>query len=318
MKKIQKKLFFTLFFIFIFEYIGPQTLEAKHLKPFPESHFTMIDSVLIHYRVWNASNPQPKGKVLLIHGFAGSTFCWRNNVDALLNAGYNVVAVDVPPYGYSSRKENVNHSTTANAKLLWELLDKLNNGSWIIAGHSMGAGIAGAMAAMNPSKTKKLILVDGPFFNIKKSEHKSIAGHILSSAPVKYLTEIMAKYYFYNCDKFQELLASGYSQEPDSAAVAGYLAPFRVKRSASAILELLRAREIQSLSVNDIKSPVLVIWGNKDTWIPIQAGKNFIQQHPSADFKVIEEAGHCCMETHPEEFNKLVLEFIDKLENKKL
>jgi len=312
MKKIQKKLLIITFFIFIFAYIGPPTLEAKHFKPFPESRFTIIDSVLIHYRVWNTSSQQPKGKVLLIHGFAGSTFCWRNNVDALLNAGYNVMAVDVPPYGYSSRKENANHSTTANAKLLWELLDKLNKGAWIISGHSFGAGVAGAMAAMNPGKTRKLILVDGPFFDIKKSEHKSIPGHILSSSPMKFLVEIIAKYYFYNCDKFKELLATGYSQEPDSAAVAGYLAPFRVKRSASAILELLRAREIQSLSVNDIKSPVLVIWGNKDTWMPIQAGKNFIQQHPSAEFKVIEGAGHCSMETHSEEFNKLVLEFINK------
>jgi len=289
-----------------------ENIPNDSFKPFPESHFVKVEGVRIHYREWIPAMDSSKGNVLLIHGFSGSTFSWRKNIDTLLHSGYRVVAADVPPFGYSSKEKKINHSTTANAQLLWKLADSLSSSSWIIAGHSMGASIAGAMAAMRPDKTKKLILVDGSFDDVEKSNRVSFLGWLVSTGPVKRLAEVIAKKRFYNYAKFKELLTSAYAKAPDSLSVVGYLEPFKIKRSASAILELSRSKEIRSLFINDIRSPVLVIWGSKDSWIPIDAGRKFIKDHPSAKLEVIEGAGHCSMETDPNDFNKRMIDFINK------
>ncbi len=279
-------------------------------KPFAESKFTTINGVRIHFREWNSGKDSVKGNILLIHGFSGSTFSWRRNIDTLVKEGYHVVAADVPPFGYSTKQKKINHSTSANAMVLWKLSDSLNSGKWIIAGHSMGASIAGAMAAMHPDKTNKLILVDGTFEGTEMSDKIGFKNWLISSNPVKGLAEIIGKSYFHNYKKFKKLLASAYSQEPDSMSVLGYMQPFQQKRITSAILESVRSHEIQTLLLSGIKAPVLVIWGSKDTWIPIEAGNNFMEKYPAATFKVINGAGHCSMETHPGVFNKLFSEFI--------
>src|SRR5688572_13378520 len=40
--------------------------------------------------------------VLLVHGFPESWYSWRNQIGALADAGYHVVALDVRGYGRSS------------------------------------------------------------------------------------------------------------------------------------------------------------------------------------------------------------------------
>lgn len=301
-----------LLFLLPYAFSVPDYVPASNYKPFPESHFTTIKGVSIHYREWKPAADNSKGNILFIHGFSGSTFSWRKNIDTLVAQDYHVVAVDVPPFGYSSKQKNVNHSMSANANLLWKLADSLSNKVWILTGHSMGAGIAGAMAAMSPEKTDKLILVDGTFNGTVQSEGSGFTSLLISSGPVKQLASVIASNYYYTFPKFKKLLASAYSQEPDSLAVAGYLEPFTIKRTTAAILELSRSYEIQSLSLSSIKAPVLLIWGSKDKWIPIDAAQSFIKKMPAVQYSVIEGAGHCPMETHATEFNRLLIKFIDQ------
>ncbi|MEI6817615.1 MAG: alpha/beta hydrolase, partial [Bacteroidota bacterium] len=299
-------------FILPYAFSVPGYVPDSDSKPFAESHFAKVDGVLIHFREWKPAKENGKGSILLVNGFAGSTFSWRRNIDTLVSSGYHVVAVDVPPFGYSSKQKNVNHSTTSNAQMIWKLADSLSSDSWILAGHSMGASIVGAMAAMNPERTAKVVFVDGLFSNTEQSTGPSIGGWAMASGPVKQLAEVVAGNYYYNYPRFKKLLASAYSQEPDSAAVMGYLEPFKIKRTTSAILELSRAWEIKTLSFSAIKAPVLIIWGSKDTWIPIENAHRFIEKYPSVQLKIIDGAGHCSMETHPAIFNGLLLDFLNK------
>lgn len=159
-----------------------QEIPANYF-PFPESRFTEIENVRFHFRQWPSDTETSKGNIFLIHGFSAATFCWRNNVSALTQEGYNVVTVDVPPFGFSDRETNINHSTTNPSRLLWMLADSLKKGKWIIGGHSMGGGIATVMAATHPEKTEKLILIDGVALNVKKSK-TGISQYVLRFQPI--------------------------------------------------------------------------------------------------------------------------------------
>jgi 2-hydroxy-6-oxonona-2,4-dienedioate hydrolase len=117
---------FSVLFRFIFPLLGCSGLSVScvfgqdTLKPYNNSSFLTVDSVRFHYRVWNGDVKQPAGKVFLVHGFCGSTYAWRNNIDTLVSLNYKVVAVDLPGFGYSERNVMINQSQSNRARLLWD------------------------------------------------------------------------------------------------------------------------------------------------------------------------------------------------------
>lgn len=287
---------------------------ASPSKPFPESNFVRIDGVNYHYRFFRSSADSASGNMLFIHGFSGSTFSWRSNVDFFSAQGYNVLLVDMPAFGYSDRSTDVDYSVSSNALRIWALLDSVDRGNWTIIGHSMGANVAGAMASLKPSLTEAVVFVDGGFFGIKGSGLLSrFVGSILSSRIIKRWAEYLAINRFYNYEKFEDLLSSAYGQRADSISVQGYMNPFiEVQGTASSILEMASAREMLDISPERISSPQLIIWGDHDSWIPPGTAAKMKGIFPSAQVLFINGSGHCPMETHSQAFNDGLLRFLEK------
>src|SRR6056297_937384 len=94
-------------------------------KPFPNSEFKTIENIKLHYRIFQKNNSKSKAKILLVHGMGGSTYCWRNTTEALSKEGYQLVAVDLPGFGYSDRKVGLVHSSENRAIWLMNLIDYL-------------------------------------------------------------------------------------------------------------------------------------------------------------------------------------------------
>jgi len=286
------------------------------LKPFENSHFVRVDSITIHYRIWNEQALHPKGKVILIHGFCGSTFSWRNNFDTLVKAGYKVVAVDLPGFGYSMRSPRLNQSQSYRAYLIWGLLktiDGADSSRWNIVGHSMGGGTAEAMALMKPEKTQSLTIVDGMIFITNDNILLPVEG--LTNHPIyrRILLNYTEKSYL-SFNKFRRELKSTYGFLPDTATVNGYLIPLLIDGTAETVVNILsNAREIQTFHASGLKRlPVLVIWGKKDHTIRLKNGKRLKRTVPSIELKVIPTAYHMPMETHVSVFNQLLVEFLDR------
>jgi pimeloyl-ACP methyl ester carboxylesterase len=59
--------------------------------------------------------------------------------------------------------------------------------------------------------------------------------------------------------------------------------------------------------------PKLIIWGAKDQWVPIMSATDYLSK-PNTQQLIIEDAGHCPMETHPEKVNTTITDFISKLD----
>ena len=60
----------------------------------------------------------------------------------------------------------------------------------------------------------------------------------------------------------------------------------------------------------NIKVPVLLVYGGADKLTPPKIGERMQQEIPDARLEVIEDAGHLPNIEQPEEFNRLVLEFL--------
>jgi 2-hydroxy-6-oxonona-2,4-dienedioate hydrolase len=294
---------------------------APPQKPFDNSQFATLDGVRIHYRVWPPATLPSRGNVLFVHGFCGSTFSWRKNIDALIQSGYRVAAIDLPPFGYSERRPGIDHSSPARAKLCWTLIDTLDgkdgaDQKWFTGGHSMGGGVIGAMAAQHPEKIAGLIFVDGGLNMGGRGNRESVGTKLyrlaINTPPVRRWVEVVAKYRLFKPGHIRELMSGAYSQPADDEAVNGYLAPLKVPGTASGILDMFSSQRGAPVDEKNIeKLPALIIWGDDDRWIPIRAGESLHQRLAGSTFEKLVGAGHCSMETHADAFNSAALAFMN-------
>jgi len=318
-----KVIFITLLVIYALVWLVPHVMPLKHdvlnEKPYSNSQFTRIDDVKVHYRYWKSQADGALGNVMLIHGFGGSTYSWRNNILALTDAGYNVLTVDLPAFGYSDKGKGVNHSSSARSALLWTLADKVGvqyginaYAKWHIVGHSMSGEVVAAMSALQPKRTASAIFVDAPASDatIEKTPFGKKALRTL--LPVRRVAEIAGGYYFYKPKQIKKMLRKSYGQEPDTFAVNAYLLPLRQPRTSSAIVEsFLYSEEVSSYKLEDIKQPALIIWGTRDEDIPFSEGEKLDEALYDSQLKEIIGAAHNGMETHPGEFNRILIGFLD-------
>lgn len=65
--------------------------------------------------------------------------------------------------------------------------------------------------------------------------------------------------------------------------------------------------------LNQIKQPTCLIWGNNDTITPPFVGKEFNKLIPNSELHFVDKCGHAPMMEVPDEFNKILGDFLDKL-----
>lgn len=303
--------FFILLFMILASCQTGKKASQKSPLPFPNSHFAVVNGVRLHYRTWTGSGNLQQETVLLVHGFSGSTFSWEKTAPALQQAGFEVVAIDIPPFGYSDKSPALNASATARAALLKQWQDSIfPEREWHLLGHSMGGGIVQAMALMYPEKTASVIFVAGAIFGeVKPNETRSKS--LLRFRPVQTLVGNLAERHFITPRRIGNLLQSAYGSMPEPEEIQAYYRPLQIPGTARAILaSSTNSREIETLNAVDLKLPVLGIWGENDTWVPLASRQKVLDRIPNVKLVIIPDSGHNPMETHPEEFNKHLLDFL--------
>ncbi|MDD2534306.1 MAG: alpha/beta hydrolase [Eubacteriales bacterium] len=294
-------------------YLIPADLHSVALpvQPYENSEHFDASGVDLHYQIWDAATPV--GKILLIHGFGGSTNNWQQNIDALNQAGYTVVTVDLPGFGYSSRKAGLDHSQAQRSDWLWQLLDDLDqnrfdadlaDSSWSIAGHSMGGGTALAMAIAHPERTQKLILIDGAIFD----NRPSFVPVLMRFPPLDRWVQVIFNFYLRTPAQLQPTLADAFQQQPTAEQFAHYQAPLMIQGTGRVLGDIVRtAGSVPATLLSDLEVPVFAIWGEQDTWVPQSVLAQIQKLRPDIKSVLIPGAGHMPMESHADLFNEALI-----------
>lgn len=322
MKKWLKRILTGLVVIFALLSISPylfpldEASDQLPAAPFIESEFIEVGEQNIHYRTFTPENT-PKGKLLFVHGLGGSTFSWRENMTFFQEAGYLVVAVDLPGFGYSSKEAGIDHSQLNRSQLLWRLLDQVDEtlatsaatSDWNLAGHSMGGGTVTAMTVERPSEVENLILIDGAVFE----NQSSVAASFLTYPPLARGVRVVFDRILLKEERINDFLTSAYGRQAGSDEIAGYLAPLQMAGTPNVAVDLVKTAQnvpVSEMEMNQV--PILALWGAEDTWVPLSEAQEIQMLIPRTEIIAIPDAYHCPMETHASLFNEELLEFLDK------
>ena len=297
----------------LFSLISVQMLYAQ--EPFENSYIINVEGVDMHYRFWEVADRQIEGNMLLVHGFAGSTFSWQKAADRLQQKGYEVVAVDLPPYGFSDKSHRKNQSVTAQAVRLHSLIQSTFPGRrWHLAGHSMGGAVVQAYALLYPDEVKGVTFVAPALFThlevVDQPENK-----LLWNSPAGFIIGAFAERWFISESRVAKLLESAYGNAPTKNQVRGYLDPLLVPGTARAILSSAsHSAELHNLDAALFDVPAIAIWGDSDGWVPHTSRQAALDKMPGMKLHLMEGVGHNPMETHLDDFMEVWMTFIEGLE----
>lgn len=297
-------------------FIPAKNKELIPKQPFYNSSFLEVENITLHYRIWDSF--KNRGKVLLIHGLGGSTYSWEETAMCLQREGFDVLAVDLPGFGYSERNTSYSHTQKNRSKLLWSLVDQFeashedngNQGDWVLIGHSMGGGTVSAMAFQEPERTKGLLLIAGALFD----KGPGILTKLLWYPPAGKWMEVFLDYFSSDEIRIREILSSANGMDLLVGQYEGYMEPLRIKGTAASLVSMTRTgKSLEEQELRSITVPVYGIWGSADSWVRELETDQIKNVLPQAEFSKIQGAGHLPMETHPEEFQRQLLHWMSIL-----
>ena len=216
--------------------------------------------------------------VILIHGLSGSSRWWSRNVDALAER-FEVYIIDLLGFGRSRGRQRF--VLAGAAALLAGWMDAIGIERAHVVGHSMGGFIAAQLAAEFPDKVSRLVLVDAavPLPRQSLLRYASSLGRELRAAMPRFLPLVAT-----------DALRAG---------------PRTVLNAADQLL----AADIKQ-SLGDIRTPVLLVWGERDTLVPVAVADRLVELIPNAERVILAGAGHNSMWDRPEAFNAAVIAFL--------
>lgn len=240
--------------------------------------------------------------LIFLHGFPLDHRMWIHQMGL---KGVNTVALDLQ--GAGKKKDDTIFSMESMVDTAFSEIYSLGWKNPILCGLSMGGYVALRMLEKYPDFFKGAILFD------TRSEADSNEGKLTRAQNIKLLLDsgldgfvenfvqktVAPKAFEKNPEMKTELLSIAKSQ--------------KVEGIASQVLAM-QGRTDTTAFLSQIKIPVLVICGEEDGITPPEGMKNFASKIPGSEFHLIPNAGHMTPYEKPEIVNKIINEFIKKLE----
>src|ERR1700729_1626228 len=104
-----------------------------------------------------AAGPHDGRRVLLLHGFPQTSWCWRAQLSALGDAGYRAVAPDQRGYSVGARPSAVtDYSLEHLVSDVLALADSMEMDTFDLVGHDWGGMVSWVVAARHPHRVRSL------------------------------------------------------------------------------------------------------------------------------------------------------------------
>ncbi len=265
----------------------------------------------IHYTVYEAEG-ESNGKILFMHGFLYSSSTWYGVAEIMSSQGYDCYLVDLPNYGESTR-ENGDTEIIEREDLMVGLMESVAPlDEWIVAGHSMGGGIALNIACEHP-EIKALMLYC-------PSEINTIQSNLLTSVTTctclmnccqKIFNVILSMKFVVKAAVFMVTKNWSYAKNYDTDVLTSPLMEDGTFMGMMYSSMIARSTDLEAAA--ELEMPIMLMWADDDGVLSRSNVKNITNALTSAEVYTV-EGSHIVIETDPETVAGISLEFLaDKL-----
>ncbi len=261
------------------------------------------------YRVAGSGPP-----VVLIHGMLNSSSHWRS-VALSLADDYTVIAPDLIGHGDSAAPRG-DYSLGAHASSIRDLLAAMGIERASIVGHSLGGGVAMQFFYQFPQRTERLVLISSGGLGHEVSPVLRTAA--LPGVSALLSLTVHRRLLGALTDGGRRLRERELRLGVHMQALARVLRPLENADARHAFQQTLRAVidvHGQRVSATDrlylLESmPTLIVWGERDTTIPLRHGRRAHEAIPNSRFRTLPRAAHFPHLEDPDGLSQILREFM--------
>ncbi|MFC0522952.1 alpha/beta fold hydrolase [Pontibacillus salicampi] len=244
--------------------------------------------------------------IMLLHGIPTWSYLYQSVIPEL-EEEYRVIAPDLLGYGWSDQRDQFDRSLHVQAKMIVKLMDELELEQVNVVAHDIAGGVGLILAHHEPERINKLVLSNAVAYDSWPIQDMLMMGH-----PSRKNDSIQ---------DIEDFLSNGFKEmffqkeQLTETFLQGIMAPYlheqgklSLVRNASA----LNTNETTALTpkLSSIQHSVLLLWGAKDTWQPVETGEKLENDLPNSKLVRI-NASHWVPQEAPEEFTAEIKKFIE-------
>ena len=249
---------------------------------------------------------------MLLHGTPFSSYIWHGVVRDLARH-HRVYVWDMPGYGLSEKSEGQDISLDALGRVFTDLLDHWGLAEPLtepmVVAHDSGGAVALGAHLLHGARYRRLTLVDAvalapwgsPFFRLV-GDHTTVFEQL--PAPM-------------HAALVREYVNSASSPGLRPSTLDALAQPWLTDGGQSAFYRQMTRRlddqhytDAMEDRYGTIDVPVMVCWGEDDTWIPIDRGRDLASRIPGARLHTVPGAGHLLPADRPAALTAALLTFL--------
>ena len=230
--------------------------------------------------------------IVVLYGLMGGLSNFKGVLDFFPKKGYRVIVPDLPLYSMPIKQTTVK----SLANYLYEFVTSKNLENIILLGNSLGGHISLLFSKFYPEKVKGIVITgsSGLYEN-------TLGGSFPKRGNYEFVKEKVAVTFYDPKHATKELVDECFDIVNDKGKTV------RIISLAKSAIRHNMASEIPKMNI-----PTCLIWGKNDTITPPDVAEEFHDLFPDSDLFWVDECGHAAMMEHPEEFNKLLDDWLNK------
>ena len=233
--------------------------------------------------------------LVMVHGTPWSSYVWRDVAPALSET-HTVYLYDMPGYGRSEKFEGQNVSLGVQNDVLAELLDHWGLEAPAVVGHDFGGATVLRAYLLNGVPFRRIALLDAvsirpwgsPFY-----EHVRTYEEAFATVPDYIHRAVVCAY-----------VEGAFYREVGDDDLQPYVEPWLGAEGQPAFYRQIAQNgpeytdEVED-RYDEIDVPVLVLWGERDEWLPLDVGRRLHERLPTSRFETVPNGGHLVQEDAP-------------------
>ena len=267
------------------------------------SKFAQVGGLRIHYNEVGTGEP-----LICLHGAGPGASSWSNfrtNIDAF-SGEYRTILWDMPQYGKSEKVVIEGGRLTYISGVLREFMDQLGIQKARLVGNSMGGQVAIKLAIDSPERVEKLVVIGSTpvgqslFCPMPLEGIKMIGNYYKGEGPsLEKMRTLIQTLLFDSSFLTEEVLQERYESSLDPDVI-------RIMRDSPP------SREDLGDQLHKVACPALIVWGMDDRFGALDIGLLMLRKFQNARMHIFSKCGHWAQVEHADEFNALVLDFMER------